>query len=103
MKAFFKPPRRKVIYASILAFLPYVLAFILALFTDGWRDGLVWGVRWAPLLFVGHFFPQVYSTDIWLYNDDLFSSYVLYPLLIFLVWYLVSYAIAFFISNRTIR
>jgi hypothetical protein len=101
MNAIFKPTRRKVIYASILTLLPYFLAFILVgLPNDSWDRGWFWLVAWAPLLFVGQLLPQYLSTDIWPTNNDLFL-YQIYPLISFLVWYLVSCAIAFFIKDRT--
>jgi hypothetical protein len=81
--------------------LPFVLAFILVgLPNDPWTHAWFWLVVWTPLLFVGQFLPQYLSTDIWPADNALFLHY-LYPLLSFLVWYLVSCTIALFVRKRT--
>jgi len=92
MNEFFKPTRKKVIYASLITLSP---AIIFAPWTIGW-PGMFWFLIAMPVWFIRSLFPEDLVDNMVLSLESNIFVYVIYPLLSFLLWYFVSCGIVFF-------
>jgi hypothetical protein len=92
MNEFFKPTRKKVIYAGLITFSPVV---IFAPWAIGWPD-MGWFLVAMPVWFIYSLFPEDLVDIIVLSPESNIFVYVINPLLSFLLWYLVSCGIVFF-------
>jgi|SRR5918999_414375 hypothetical protein len=97
MKDFFKPTRKKVIYAGIFTLSPAFIFVLWWINSSIWFANLFVFIGMPALLLISSFYPGYFS-NIFLSAGGIFI-FLINPLLSFLLWYLVSCGVVFFTSK----